>query len=67
MFNWNVLTGRAREDAVNGLVILEESGIQLQANDKIKLKQIARNKNLFYSMENARGLKSFNYKLTAII
>ena len=67
MFNWNVLTGRAREDAVNGLVILEESGIQLQANDKIKLKQIARNKNLFYSMENARGLTSFNCKLTAII
>lgn len=67
MFNWNVLTGRAREDAVNGLVILEESGIQLQANDKIKLKQIARNKNLFYSMENARGLTSFNFKLTAII
>ena len=67
MFNWNVLTGRAREDAVNGLVILEESGIQLQANDKIKLKQIARNKNLFYSMENDRGLTSFNCKLTAII
>ena len=67
MFNWNVLIGRAREDAVNGLVILEESGIQLQANDKIKLKQIARNKNLFYSMENDRGLTSFNCKLTAII
>jgi len=47
MFNRNALTGKAREDAVHGLFILEESGNQLQANDKIKLKQIARKKNLF--------------------
>lgn len=44
-----------REDAVNLLVILEESGNQLEANDKIKLKQIARNKNFFIPWRTPEG------------